>query len=418
MRMSKKNALLGAGIFYTLATAVDAVLPLVLVPLLTRLLSPYDFGLWSLFQVTLAFLAPLLGLCLNEALRMRFHQLSPQQLPHALGAAALLITSGGGIALAIVALWGQALTPWLHLSAFNIALCVVGACSLAFLQKTLAVCQFNHHKAAFMLLQALQTLVGLAVVLLLLFGFNMGWQSCAYGRVIGLLTGAAGSAVYLRTQHNFGRNMWQQRAHTQHYMRDLGRLGMRYWPFGLLGVTQTWLNRYIVASYTSVDVAGFYGLAEAFALVLGFGVTGFILAWQPWMFGRWRSVDATQQRSVLRVYGLFVLSLPVAALIMTGVAMLTMPLLLSAHFWGVRAYLALTMLQMAAMGIFMAAQCFWQSRQKVLPMACYSMATLALNAALALWWVPRYGANGAAAAGVVAYAGMAAASMLQVLRGR
>ena len=62
-KLFKKLA--GISIFYSFANSIEALSPFFLAILLTRILTPQDYGIWVLFVSLMAFLRPVVNLTIQ-----------------------------------------------------------------------------------------------------------------------------------------------------------------------------------------------------------------------------------------------------------------------------------------------------------------------------------------------------------------
>ncbi len=62
--------------FYTFANSIEALSPFLLAIILTRQLTPAEFGVWVLFIALVTFLRPLVNLTIQDALRMHFFEMT------------------------------------------------------------------------------------------------------------------------------------------------------------------------------------------------------------------------------------------------------------------------------------------------------------------------------------------------------
>ena len=59
-------------LFYAFANSIEALVPFLLAPILTRMLDPSGYGVWVLFVTYATFMRPVVGLTTQDAIRMRF----------------------------------------------------------------------------------------------------------------------------------------------------------------------------------------------------------------------------------------------------------------------------------------------------------------------------------------------------------
>ena len=78
--MSAKRLIALQSVFYGFANGIEALVPFLLAPILTRSLDPTEYGLWVLFVTYSTFLRPIIGLTSQDAIRMRFYDFDQEQL--------------------------------------------------------------------------------------------------------------------------------------------------------------------------------------------------------------------------------------------------------------------------------------------------------------------------------------------------
>ena len=59
---------------YTISNILNALIPFFLIPVLTRYLTPVDYGITSMMQVMIGFLTPFVGLNLHGAIAVKYYK--------------------------------------------------------------------------------------------------------------------------------------------------------------------------------------------------------------------------------------------------------------------------------------------------------------------------------------------------------
>src|ERR1044071_1239237 len=78
--LKAKKFLAMQSLFYAVANSIEALVPFLLAPILTRTLDPTAYGIWVLFVTYATFLRPIVGLTTQDAIRMRFYDFDQKQL--------------------------------------------------------------------------------------------------------------------------------------------------------------------------------------------------------------------------------------------------------------------------------------------------------------------------------------------------
>src|SRR5665648_509182 len=88
------SSLIKTSFIYTLTKAINASIPFLLMPVLTRYLNPEDYGVVAMFGVLLSFLVPFTGLNSHGAIARKYYDRDEVDLPtYVTNCLLILITS-------------------------------------------------------------------------------------------------------------------------------------------------------------------------------------------------------------------------------------------------------------------------------------------------------------------------------------
>src|SRR3954453_320953 len=108
--------LMTAAAVYGGANLVTAAIPLLLLPIFVRVLSPEDFGQIAMFSVVQAMLLPVLGLSSKNAILREYYDAS-RDVPSLVATALVILLATTAAIVALFLLGGQWLMLVLHLTA-------------------------------------------------------------------------------------------------------------------------------------------------------------------------------------------------------------------------------------------------------------------------------------------------------------
>src|SRR4030042_4155093 len=101
--MDSVKTLLGNASIYTGANILNAAIPFLLMPVLTRVLSPADYGTVAMFGIVVTIMGAFTGLSVHGAVGVRYFQLDRQRMPSYVGAClAILAVSSTVMAIVVV----------------------------------------------------------------------------------------------------------------------------------------------------------------------------------------------------------------------------------------------------------------------------------------------------------------------------
>ena len=109
--MNSVKTLLRNASVYTGANILNAGIPFLLLPVLTRVLSPTDYGTIAMFGIVVTIMGAFTGLSVHGAVGVRYFQLDRQRMPSYVGACLAILIVSSAVVLCVVAV-GR---PWLEL---------------------------------------------------------------------------------------------------------------------------------------------------------------------------------------------------------------------------------------------------------------------------------------------------------------
>lgn len=389
LRLSGLHLLRLAGV-YTIANAINSAIPLLLLPVLTRYLSPAEYGLVSMFTVLTAVATALIGLGTHGAVTREYYRRSQAEFARFVGTC-LLILFASDVVLSLAIFLGRhplsELTgiprPWLA------AALLMGTgqllCSIA-----LVIWQVRGLPAVYGAFQIGASLLNAALSLALVVGFGMGWE----GRVIGqvgavLLMGIA--AIGLLT-----RESWIRIGFDGGCARDALRYGAPL-VFHSLGATAVAMaDKTIIANLVSLGETGMYVVAGQIAMAITFLADSFNRAYAPWLFEKLKEgKSAIRDRIVVGTYAYFAVMLLLAGLLSVA-APLLLKVFVGPKFADAAQYIFWLALAAAFGGMYYMVTLYIQFSGKTERLAAVTLSVGALNLLLCYELVRLEGGIGAA----------------------
>jgi O-antigen/teichoic acid export membrane protein len=389
--------LAGISVFYSFANSIEALSPFLLAIILTRLMVPEDYGIWVLFVSLVAFLRPVVNLTIQDALKMHFYEMDKTRLA-AFIVSAFYLSLGSALVLGVLAVvFSDSLSIAVKFPEAWIISIVVTAFLYVNLYFVLTYNQFAEKRGHFVALQIVQSLVGFAAIILLVwFGWN--WQGIVLGKMAGLAVACIVGIFWIA-----GDLKLNLRAHNKDQIRDLVKFGLCYLPTGLGLVAVPLTDRLIISHILGLGENGLYGVAALFGAALFIAINGFLHAWMPWLFQQLSKPSGNHRSEIFTVSVGFLLLLPVMGVVFYIVAVIAAPFLIGASFTGAFGLIPWAVAGTVAMGYFYHNQAFLHFKKAVLPMSVSSLNCIVLNIVLSYYGALYYGVAGVLAATIVAY---------------
>ena len=288
------RTLLGAAATYSAANVLVAVFPLLLVPILTRLLDPHDYGVVALFMAAASFLAMVIGLGVQSLIPIEYYRVQPADAAQlvtaclAVGGASLV-----GVAALLVLAW-----PWLADAAGVPLRWMLVASAFAAMQFVIAVrlsvLQAQKRSGRYAAVQVVQTLLAAALSIALIVLAGMAWQ----GRVAGVV--AAAALLTVTAVAGLRRDGLLAARAEARFVRMAARYGITLLPHVFGGLALAIADQVLVAALLGTGAAGLFAVALSIAGVIKVLTLALNRALAPWIYEH-LPMDAATARRVVRL---------------------------------------------------------------------------------------------------------------------
>jgi O-antigen/teichoic acid export membrane protein len=300
MKLNKK--LLGSAGIYLGANVLNAGVPFLLLPILTRVLAPADYGAIAMFGIVLSIMGAFTGLSVHGAISVRYFQMEKEQLAQYIGACATILVASTALMFLVVVLFGGQLVglTGLPLDWLLVAIVLSGLQFIANIR--LVLYQVTDQPVQYGVFQIGQTLFNAVLSLVLILLAGLGWQ----GRLVGqgaaiALFGVA--ALYLMHRGGFIRRPRQLKALAQ----DALRFGLPLVPHTLGALLIVAVDRIVINKMLGLASAGIYMVALQLGQVVGLLTDSFNKAYAPWLMKRLADKDSVPRLAIVRgTYAYFV----------------------------------------------------------------------------------------------------------------
>lgn len=395
--LKAKGFLAWQSIFYAVANGIEALVPFLLAPILTRTLTPSEYGLWVLFITYATFLRPIVGLTTQDAIRMRFYDFDQKQLDQFTHTVMFVMMTMAIIVSTITFIFSDALASAAKFPASWLVSVVVAAFIFEVFYTVLALQQFHHRRKAFLSTQIVQALLSLALIsAFLLSGWD--WRGVILGRMLGM---AAATLISLRTL-GYGLSLFF-RIPSRSFYRDIASFGVVYWPTGMVVMAVAMTDKVVAAHYLGVSASAMYGVAALFASAFWVANHSFVLAWTPWLFRKLKAAPTEGLSEVLSVSILYFILAPIAAAAFYFVSLFIAPILLGEAFHSAIPLMRYIMIAIVLQGFFIHNMKFLHFDKDIRVMSLCSALTIALNIWLSIRWAPETGIQGIMLATIVSF---------------
>lgn len=306
--MNLRSKLVGNAAIYLGANILNAGIPFLLLPILTRVLTPADYGTVAMFGIVLSVFGAFTGLSVHGAIGVRYFQLEKKELAEYVGTCVGILVISTTVLFLVVAVFGAWLaevsgvpTDWLL-----VAVVLSGFQFLCNIRLTLW--QVSGEAKKYGAFQISQSLINAAVSLILILIIGMAWEGRVLGQSVAVMLFGIIALWWLLKDGliQFPRN-WRSN------YRDALKFGVPLIPHVIGGLLIVAADRFIIVRLLDVAQAGIYMVALQVGQALGLITESFNKAYAPWLMKNLSKPTAALRLTIVRgTYLYFVIVLMIA----------------------------------------------------------------------------------------------------------
>ncbi|RAJ07122.1 oligosaccharide flippase family protein [Arenibacter echinorum] len=292
---------------YTVSDIINKMVPFILLPVLTRYLSPADYGIISIFAVFTSILGVFISLETHGAISVKFFKISREQLKIYIANVLLIVAITTSIVLLIVIIFHTYITDLLALPTEWVIIGVFVTVLIFFTTINLILWQSEHKPFPLGIYQISESVFNLSLSLVLIVGFGMGWR----GRLIATSV-AALLFGFLSFTLLFKRNYLNLKL-SKPYLKDALNFGVPLLPHALSTWVRTGIDRVFLTMLISTTATGLYTVGFQIASVIMVITTAFNKAYTPFLFEKLKDITLSQKKVLVKYGYLYFLGLLILA---------------------------------------------------------------------------------------------------------
>jgi O-antigen/teichoic acid export membrane protein len=317
---------------YLASSTLSALLPLLLLPLLVRTITPREFGYLAVLQSLIAVGSVVVGLGLAQPYFRAAALLDRDERASYLGSCIAIMTAVFLVGLILTVSW-PGLFAAAQLPAYWAAAALATAFALCLKQLYLMNLRADREPFRYGLIENIYAAANVTLSLVLVLAAGWGWR----GRALGILASAVAMCpliLYLAFANRAIR--WPK----AQYVREAAKAGLAIMPHSLSGVTVSYADRFILIAQFSLPAVGPYAATAQLAQALYLGSAAMNLALGPWSYAQLKGLtSASDLRGYLRDLCLLSVLATVAAVTFYVGLRLAFPFIMPASYSGALVYL-------------------------------------------------------------------------------
>lgn len=394
--MTKK--LLKNSFIYILGDVLNKAVPFFMLPILTRYLTPEDYGIIATFTVLVSILMVFTGLSIHGSISVNFFKMEKEELKIFIGNCLLILNISTVFIIILVLFFHPIIIDRISLSLDWIIIAVIMAFAQLLTTINLLLWINEEQPKPYTLYQLSQTFVVAILSITLVVGFGMNWEGHLIATVTGTILFSIISVVFILKR---GYLILKPKSI---YIKDALKFGIPLIPHSLANFVKTGSDRLIVMSVLGASATGIYAVGFQIGMIMSVVVTAFHKVWNPYLFKVLSSNPSFYEKKkiVLFTY-LYFVGVFILALILEHTISYMLPLLLGEEFVDSSNLILYFFLAFSFDGMYymVVSYIFYEKKTHIL--AYISFASAILHIILIYLFLNQFGIIGVAQASVVSY---------------
>lgn len=292
-------ALVKNSFIYLGAELVNKAIPFLLIPVLTKYLTPTEYGIYGMYQVVISFLTPFVSMSLDINITRNFFRVSKEELSKILNTILFILHVNVMIILSLIYF-----TSLVCANVFGIPSDILMVMPIIIFAQTvnglnLTILRNGEKAFAYGIFQVAITMINFLTAIVLLLFFHMSWISLVYGTLIAHMVGSIYSFVLLKKRYNLGFDFYP--------LKKIYKVSLPL-VFHLLGGSVIFLSdRIFIQQMLGLKEVGLYSVGNQFGMITTIVINAIIMAVNPWMYKKLAAGDKDLVKKSWYLMGLFLM---------------------------------------------------------------------------------------------------------------
>ena len=293
------NKLLNSGLLkqsalYSIFNVLNAAIPFLLIPFLSRALTPQEYGIITLYTTAINFLMPFISLNLQGAITNKFYSQEPINISQYIGNSVFILFVTVLVGVLTVNLFSVSIETFIKFPA-NWLWSIVVVCGF---QTLIQICLVNWQVQGkifyFGLFQLSLSLINFSLTLYLIYYQNLKWV----GRIISHTLVSSLWGIFALGLLFLGKKVVF--IFNKAYIKNAINFGVPLIPHSIGGFLIAMTDKVLIANMIGIEATGLYGVGFQVGSILSIVTSAFNLAYVPWLFSNLKDGNMQKKQKIVR----------------------------------------------------------------------------------------------------------------------
>ncbi|MDD5039764.1 MAG: oligosaccharide flippase family protein [Patescibacteria group bacterium] len=392
-----KHKLFKHSLIYIATNIINAAIPFLILPILTRLLTPSDYGIVSMLQIAESVLIVLVGLNTHNAITVNYYKIDKEQLRIYIGNVLLILITSLMIIFIGIYTFLPILNHYLQIPDKWLLVIVVVAFFQFLITVNLVLWRVEQKPIPYGIMQISTTLLNIALSLMFVIAFHWQWQ----GRILGIVFSTIIFGII--SLYIFYNRKYLKISINLKYIKDALKIGVPLIPHSLAGLINTWIDRIFITIMLGISFTGLYTVGYQVGMVILLIATSFNNAWVPFLFQKLKENNFLTKIKIVKFTYVYFIGIIALSLILGFIAPYIFSIFVGPKFQTASKFVIWVALGYAFNGMYYMITNYIFYAKKTYILACVTFSSAIINIALNYYLIKVNGALGAAQATAISY---------------
>jgi O-antigen/teichoic acid export membrane protein len=375
---------------YAISNIINAAIPFLMLPVITKYLSPEQNGMLTNVDVFTRFTLPFIILGINAAINTSYFRMDRKDFPGYVSSALFVAFCNMFLIFVVFLLLGHYISSFLHFPYRWILITPVYCFFQVVSLVTLGLFQVQQQALKYSIFQISSTLLNftLSVIFIAWLGYN--WE----GRLMGILLSYGFflivAFIYLKKRNFLVKKL------SRAYIVDILMFGLPLLPHLIAGPMIQFTDRFFISNFAGNAWTGLYNVGFQIGTSIALITVAFNQAWSPFLFQTLTNADEAKKKRLVKQSYVMMLVFLVIALMLNLVKPIIFKIFIHPQFHISQQFVFFISLGSAFNGMYFLVTnyIFYEKRTKYLSYVtlCNAILSVVLNYVL----IKHFGAFGAA----------------------
>ena len=294
---------------YLITAILNKMIPFLLLPILTKYLSPAEYGVIAIYTTLITFATPLIGINLQGNISRNFYKESKEKVAKIISNIFIILFGSFILFEIFTGVYIHIFKTMFDIPPYWLLMIPVIVLFQMIREFNLTIIRNNRQAIIYGIYQIVATLVEILMVFYLIICLHKGWEGRANAILIAsLIFGIIGFTHTYKTGYfkpNFNKDT----------IKTLLKVSIPLIFYSIGGIIINMSDRFFIDRMLGKEMLGIYAVGYSFGMMISILTNAFNKDWSAWIYREFAHITEERKREIVKITYLYSLSLIVLAIL-------------------------------------------------------------------------------------------------------